>query len=45
MGGDERRRIGRIDPRANRATATIAVGHRPQGIAVVGGLVWVTVRA
>jgi YVTN family beta-propeller protein len=37
--------VARIDPRTNRVTATIAVGHRPQGITVAGGLVWVTVRA
>jgi DNA-binding beta-propeller fold protein YncE len=37
--------VERIDPRTNRVTATIAVGHRAQGIAVAGGLVWVTVRS
>jgi hypothetical protein len=25
-------------------TATVAVGHRPQGIAIAAGAVWVTVR-
>jgi YVTN family beta-propeller protein len=34
-----------IDPGRQRVTATITVGHRPQGIAVVGGSVWVTVEA
>lgn len=37
--------VARIDPRTNRVTSTIAVGHRPQGIAIAGRLVWVTVRA
>ena len=36
--------VARIDPRTNKVTATIAVGHRPQGVAVADGLVWVTVR-
>jgi YVTN family beta-propeller protein len=37
--------VARIDPRTNRVTATIRVGHRPQGVVVAGGLVWVAVRA
>jgi YVTN family beta-propeller protein len=35
----------RIAPRTNHVTATIRVGHRPQGIVVASGMVWVTVRA
>jgi YVTN family beta-propeller protein len=34
----------RIDARTGSVKATIPVGHRPQGIAVANGLVWVTVR-
>jgi YVTN family beta-propeller protein len=37
--------VARIDPRTDNVTATIAIGHRPQGIAVADGLVWVTVRS
>jgi YVTN family beta-propeller protein len=37
--------VSRIDEATQRVTATIEVGHRPQGIAVAGGSVWVTVRA
>jgi hypothetical protein len=36
--------VGRVDPRANRLAESIAVEHQPQGLAVAGGLVWVTVR-
>jgi YVTN family beta-propeller protein len=36
--------ISRIDSRTNAVSATVAVGHRPQGVAVAGGVVWVTVR-
>jgi YVTN family beta-propeller protein len=36
--------VSRIDPRTARVVATIQVGHRPQGVAVAGGAVWVTVR-
>jgi YVTN family beta-propeller protein len=36
--------VSRIDPETNEVVETIAVGHRPEGIAVAGGLVWVTVR-
>jgi YVTN family beta-propeller protein len=36
--------ISRIDLQANVVSSTISVGHRPQGIAVANGYVWVTVR-
>ena len=38
------RTVMRIDARTGSVKATIRVGHRPQGIAVANGLVWVTVR-
>ena len=37
--------VAKIDPRTNHVTATIRVGHRPEGIVVAGGLVWVAVRS
>jgi YVTN family beta-propeller protein len=36
--------VARIDPGTNTVVETIDVGHRPQGVAVANGLVWVTVR-
>jgi YVTN family beta-propeller protein len=36
--------ISRIDPDTN-SVKTISVGHRPLGVAVADGLVWVTVRS
>jgi YVTN family beta-propeller protein len=36
--------VSRIDPSTNDVVETIAVGNRPQGIAVADGLLWVTVR-
>lgn len=37
--------VSRIDPATNEVVATIEVGHRPLGVAVGNGLVWVTVRS
>jgi YVTN family beta-propeller protein len=34
----------RIDAPTGSVKATIRVGHRPQGVAIANGLVWVTVR-
>lgn len=34
-----------IDPRTNQVTDTTRVGHRPQGVAVAGELVWASVRS
>jgi class 3 adenylate cyclase/DNA-binding beta-propeller fold protein YncE len=36
--------VARVDPRTDEVVKTIALGHRPQGIVVAEGLVWVTVR-
>ena len=36
--------VTRVDPNTHRPTATISVGHRPEGIAIAGDKVWVTVR-
>ena len=36
--------VARIDPATNQVTATIAIGQLPQGVAVAGDTVWVTVR-
>jgi YVTN family beta-propeller protein len=36
--------VSRIDPATERVTATVRVGHSPQGIVVAHGMVWVTVR-
>ena len=37
--------VSRIDPETNKVVETIEIGHRPLGIAVGNGLVWVTVRS
>jgi YVTN family beta-propeller protein len=34
-----------VDPEAMKVMKTITIGHRPQGVAVAEGLVWVTVRS
>jgi YVTN family beta-propeller protein len=34
-----------VDPEAIKVVRTITIGHRPQGVAVAEGLVWVTVRS
>jgi YVTN family beta-propeller protein len=36
--------VTRVDPTTEQVVETITVGHRPQGIEVAEGLVWVTVR-
>jgi hypothetical protein len=36
--------VDRVDPGTNRLAESIAVEHQPQGLAVAGGLVWVTLR-
>jgi YVTN family beta-propeller protein len=36
--------VTRVDLRTNQVVKTITIGHRPQGIEVADGLVWVTVR-
>jgi YVTN family beta-propeller protein len=36
--------VSKVDPDETRTIATILVGNRPQGVAVAGGLVWVSVR-
>jgi class 3 adenylate cyclase/streptogramin lyase len=33
-----------VDPESMKVLKTITIGHRPQGVAVAEGLVWVTVR-
>jgi YVTN family beta-propeller protein len=37
--------VSRIDPRANRVVATIAIGGAPQAVAIADGRAWVTVDA
>ncbi|MGZ4275772.1 MAG: protein kinase domain-containing protein [Solirubrobacteraceae bacterium] len=37
--------VARIDPARNAAVKTLTLGNRPQGLAVVGGALWVSVRA
>jgi class 3 adenylate cyclase/streptogramin lyase len=37
--------VTRVDPEAMKVVKTITIGHRPQGVAVAEGLVWVTVRS
>jgi class 3 adenylate cyclase len=37
--------VARVDPQTNEVVKTIAIGHRPQGIVVGDGHVWVTVRS
>jgi YVTN family beta-propeller protein len=37
--------VSRIDPAANQVAETVKVGHRPLGVALADGLVWVTVRS
>jgi YVTN family beta-propeller protein len=37
--------VARIDPAHNAVAKTLKIGNRPQGIAVVDGALWVTVRA
>lgn len=39
-GGDS---VARIDPQANRAVETVAVGGHPIDVAAAGGAVWVSV--
>jgi YVTN family beta-propeller protein len=36
--------VTRVDPQTNEVVKTITLGHRPQGIVVAEGLVWVSVR-
>ena len=36
--------VARIDPHTNQVVRRIAIGHRPQGLATVGGTVLVTLR-
>jgi YVTN family beta-propeller protein len=36
--------VSRIDPESRTVTETIDVGHRPLGVLVHDGLVWVTIR-
>jgi YVTN family beta-propeller protein len=38
------RTVSRIDPETSTVTETIEIGHRPLGVVVHDGLVWVTVR-
>jgi peptide/nickel transport system substrate-binding protein len=37
--------VARIDPARNAVAKTLKIGNRPQGLAVVDGALWVTVRA
>jgi YVTN family beta-propeller protein len=37
--------VARIDPARNSVAKTLKIGNHPQGLAVVGGALWVTVRA
>jgi YVTN family beta-propeller protein len=37
--------VARIDPARNVVAQTLKIGNPPQGLAVVGGALWVTVRA
>jgi YVTN family beta-propeller protein len=39
------RTVSRIDPATNQVVRTIPVGNVPVGIAIAGGLVWVTIEA
>jgi streptogramin lyase len=36
--------VTRVDPQSMKVVKTITIGHRPQGVVVAEGLVWVTVR-
>jgi class 3 adenylate cyclase/streptogramin lyase len=36
--------VTRVDPTTNQIVETTTIGHRPQGIVVADGFVWVTVR-
>ena len=36
--------VSRIDPETNEVVETIALAHRPAGVAVSGGTVWVTIQ-
>jgi class 3 adenylate cyclase/streptogramin lyase len=36
--------VTRVDPQSMEVVKTITIGHRPQGVVVAEGLVWVTVR-
>jgi virginiamycin B lyase len=36
-------KIVRIDPRTNLVTRTVRLGYKPQGMAVGGGALWVTI--